>query len=258
MADPRTEGDVDLVEPGTPLPDPSRGDRHGPPDAARLAFTRPPAEPRTSRLSALGDRRRRIGDRARELPTRQLATGLVVSLVGVGLLLGWVVHVSWTPLADTALLAIGVILVIQARRGPTSRPLIALGVLLAVVAAGTWRAGVTLDGGFGRRTVVATHGGLIDRQLGTGQLTIDLRKVPADSRAVHVVARVGIGRLVVIVPQGVLVATHTTVGGGASTVFSKQDIGGGVEHTRMTRGRPSKLIRIDGSVGIGSVEVRRG
>jgi hypothetical protein len=258
VAEPRERGTTDLLEPGTPLPDLSRGDRHGVPDPARLAFSRPPVASKATKREQLAERGRRFGDQARDLPTRQIGTALVVIVVGAGLLLGWAVHVSWTPLADAALVAVGAILVVQSRRNAVSRPLIALGVMLAVIAAGTWRAGVTLDGGFGKRTVVPTRAGTIERKLGTGQMTIDLRKIPRTSGTVDLKAEVGIGRLVIVVPHGSPVVTHTTAGGGMSIVFSKGDLGGGVEHRRLATADGSRLIRIDASVGIGSVEVRRG
>jgi hypothetical protein len=201
-----------------------------------------------------------VVDRLRDAPVRQLLEGLALCLVGLGLLLGWVVHVPWTGLVDVGLVGLGILLVVQARAGSVSRPLIALGVVLALVSLGTWRAGTTLEGGLGRRTVAPGRSavGSHDYRLGTGQLTIDLRRAALAGGPVRVDAEVGIGRIVVRVPKGVLVQTHSVAGAGTTRVFDTRKIGPGVEGTDQTAGVPQRSIVLDLRVGIGSVEVRRG
>ena len=227
------------------------------PDAARLAFQRPPEGERTGPPS-LRDRVTRFGGAFGDVPTRQIAAAVVITLAGAGLLLGWAIHVSWTPLVDVGLIVLGIALVVQARGGPVSRPLLALGVLLALVAAGTWRADVTLDGGLGRRTVTPVASTSIDRHLGTGQLTIDLTKLPAGATAIQVHAEVGIGRLVVKVPKGARVATRAVTGGGATFALSAKHAGPGVDERSVSGPTNGRLVQLDLHVGLGTVEVRRG
>ncbi|MCU1355374.1 MAG: hypothetical protein JWM89_792 [Acidimicrobiales bacterium] len=264
VADPRRDAGTDLLEreplpeaDEDALPDAGRASRHGMPDPARLAFQRPPGDRRIGPASA-GERARRAASGLRRVPTRQLTTAVVVTLAGVGLLLGWAVHVSWTPFVDVALILLGVVLVAQAGRGPVSRPLVALGVLLAVVAAATWRADVTLDGGLGRRTIAPTTVAPLDRHLGTGQLTLDLTKVPPGIRPYRVHAEVGIGRIVVTVPKGTLVATRAVTGGGATVVFSTDHAGPGIEERSSSGKAGERVIDLDLRVGLGTIEVRRG
>lgn len=202
----------------------------------------------------------RLRERLRAAPVRQLAEGIGLTLVGVGLLLGWVVHVSWTPLLDVGLLVVGAVLVVQSRLSSPSRPLIALGVLLALIAAGTWRADTTLDGGLGRRTerpqasLAATN----EYRLGTGQLTIDARETTFTNEALRIRGEVGLGRIVVIVPEGATVATSATTGGGNVFVFGERKVGPGVEERYLEPGTGDQRISLDLRVGLGSVEVRRG
>lgn len=255
---PKRAGDTDLLEPGV-LPDPGRARRHEArdPDPARLAFARPTDGSRVGKPPA-GQRVRSLGRRLGAVPGRELAAGGAFTLLGIGLLLGWAVHVSWTPLLDLGLIVIGALLVVQARRSTVSRPLVALGVLVALVSAATWQAGVTLDGGLGRRTVTPTSAAPVSYQLGTGQLTIDLRDTPLRGDALRIRADVGIGRIVVRLPDTATVTTRAVAGGGASFVLGERHGGPGVDEVVSSAGRPDQQVALDLHVGLGSVEVRRG
>ncbi|MCU1496910.1 MAG: hypothetical protein JWM47_863 [Acidimicrobiales bacterium] len=196
----------------------------------------------------------------RAAPVRQLVEGAALCLVGVGLLLGWAVHVSWTPLLDVGLVVIGAVLVVQARRSTPSRPLMALGIVLAVVAVATWRADVTLDGGVGRRRVAPTapRAAPHEYRLGAGQLTIDLRSTALTSTPLVVDAEVGLGRIVVRVPEDAVVTTAGVAGGGQVQTFGKRHLGPGIEESSTAPAFSEKQIHLDLRVGIGSVEVQRG
>jgi len=218
----------------------------------------PEASPAAAAATGLAGRlRARVAD----APVRQLAEGLALCLVGVGLLLGWVVHISWTPLVDVGLLVIGAVLVLQARRSTPARPLIALGVLLALVSVATWRADVTLDGGIGRHreAPAVSLTGPYRYQLGTGQLTVDLRSTAFTTAPLKVDAEVGVGRIVVRVPKDAVVATRAVAGGGQVVVFGKRHAGAGVDEPFLSSAAGSKKqIVLDLRVGLGSVEVKRG
>lgn len=272
---PDRDPDLDLTDPGvggsappeagspdaTAAPDEATG-AGGPTatEAARRAAAPPVAGATTAgggrRLPSLDSLR----DRVRAAPVRQLAEGLGLTLLGVGLLLGWVIHVSWTPLLDIGLLVVGAVLVVQSRLSSPARPLIALGVLLALIAAGTWRADTTLDGGLGRRTErpQASLATTNEYQLGTGQLTIDTRETTFTNEALRIRGEVGLGRIVVIVPEGATVVTSATAGGGNVFVFGERKVGPGVEERYLEPGSGDERISLDLRVGLGSVEVRRG
>lgn len=204
--------------------------------------------------------RNRMGTRLRGAPVRQLVEGAALVLLGLGLLLGWVVHVSWTPLVDGALVVLGVVLVIQARRATPSRPLMALGVLLALVAAATWRADVTLDGGIGRRNEAPTAARTApyEYRLGTGQLTIDLRSAVLGGTPLRVDAEVGAGRIVVRVPEDAAVTGTAVAGGGQVVAFGERHLGPGLDEPAAGPAFTTRVIELDLRVGLGSVEVNRG
>ncbi|MCU1351380.1 MAG: PspC protein [Acidimicrobiales bacterium] len=193
-----------------------------------------------------------------DVPAKQLIGGAVLCVVGIGLLAGWVLHVSWTPLIDLALVGIGALLVLQAWRGVPARPILVLGVVLAILSAATWRAGTSFDGGLGRRTIRVTQARPATYRLGTGQLTLDLRRA-AVTKPVTIRARVGVGRIVVRVAGNQPVVTRTVAGAGLTGVLGKKHVGPGVEDVRRTPNPFGKTpITLDLRVGVGDVEVRHG
>ncbi|MCU1453552.1 MAG: PspC protein [Acidimicrobiales bacterium] len=259
----RSGGVIDLTDrAGQPSADaaPSGPGAEHPPGSLEALLARQPTPTTTSKakrspVAMVGTVRERVAG----VPLRQLVGGIVLCLVGIGLLAGWVLHVSWTPLMDLALLAIGLLLVLQAWRGASSRPLLVLGVVLAVMSVCTWRADASLDGGFGRRTIRLTQAHSGSYQLGTGQLTIDLRNVTPSGAPIGIKARVGVGRIVVRVAKFQPVTARVVAGSGTTSVFGKRHLGPGVDdvrHTANLAGKPP--INLDLRVGIGSVEVRNG
>lgn len=195
----------------------------------------------------------------------RLVAGLLLVLFGVGWLLEVldVIDFPWDVLLPIALILVGVAIVVASRSGARPGGLIAVGIVLT----GVMVIGSAIDfpfgGGVGERLErPATVSELRDEYvLGIGQLTVDLTdlsagELGADARTR---VRVGVGQLVVIVPEElpVLVFARATVGN--VRVFEDEEGGFGAEREAGPgldgRGSVLELVL---SVGLGEVEVRRG
>jgi phage shock protein PspC (stress-responsive transcriptional regulator) len=160
-------------------------------------------------------------------------------------------------LAAWAVLAIGLVLVVGAFTGRARwllAPAIAFALAVAVVAA----AHVDLHGGFGDvtyrpHTLSEVRGGY---QLGAGRLEIDLRQIefPPGDTSLHV--RLGVGELVILVPEDVCVATSARIGGGYVGALELKSGGLDVDWTSRPSPQPhtARLV-LDGRVGLGALFV---
>jgi predicted membrane protein len=195
----------------------------------------------------------------------RLLAGLLLVLFGVGWLLEVldVIDFPWDLLLPIALVLVGVALVVASRSGARPGGLIAVGIVLTGVMVIGSAIDFPLGGGVGERlerpTTVAD---LRDEYvLGIGQLTVDLTDLSAGALGAdaRTRVRVGIGQLVVIVPEelAVLVFARATVGN--VRVFEDEEGGFGAEREAGPgldgRGPVLELVL---SVGLGEVEVRRG
>jgi hypothetical protein len=195
----------------------------------------------------------------------RLVAGLLLVLFGVGWLLEVldVIDFPWDVLLPIALILVGVAIVVASRSGARPGGLIAVGIVLT----GVMVIGSAIDfpfgGGVGERlerpaTVSELRGEYV---LGIGQLTVDLTDLSAGALGAdaRTRVRVGVGQLVVIVPEElpVLVFARATVGN--VRVFEDEEGGFGAEREAGPgldgRGSVLELVL---SVGLGEVEVRRG
>lgn len=197
--------------------------------------------------------------------TGRLVAGLLLVLFGVGWLLEVldVIDFPWDVLLPIALVMVGVALVVASRSGARPSGLIAVGVVLTSVMVIGSAIDFPLGGGVGeRRTRPATVGELRDEYLlGIGQLTLDLTDLSTSELAAdaHTRIRVGVGQLVVIVPEelAVLVLARATLGN--VRVFEDEEGGFGVEREAGPGpGGRGPVLELVLSVGLGEVEVRRG
>lgn len=196
-------------------------------------------------------------------PSRgRVVTGVVLVVLGVLWLaerLGWVA-VSPGLLLPLAVAAIGVVALAGSFDGPHPG-LVVAGSLLALltVAVAAFPSGVTRPGewtGVGDRTVVVASSGDLASpyRLGVGSLTVDLSRLAVDG-PLDVVAEVGVGELVVIVPSDARVDVE-----GGATLGEVHVLGASAEGVGVTRlfssppGEPR--LSIEARVGLGSVEVR--
>lgn len=184
---------------------------------------------------------------------RLIAVLAGVALLGVagGVLAGTEPHVAaWAVLALGAALALSALTRVRWL-------VLAVGafVLPVVVFAA---AGVDLHGGLGERlyrprALSQLRSGY---KLGAGKLEVDLRDVrfPAGQTALHV--RLGLGELVVIVPNDVCVLTHAHLGGGYVGALGGESKGADVDW-HATRSSPAgvRVLELEGRVGLGALFV---
>jgi phage shock protein PspC (stress-responsive transcriptional regulator) len=106
--------------------------------------------------------------------------------------------------------------------------LVTAGVVLGLPAAAIATADIHFSGSIGERDYTPTVVRDIPAdgyELGTGQMTIDLRKMPwAKGQTVHVTAHQGLGQMIVSVPKNVCIVGHATAKAGELIV------GGEVSH----------------------------
>lgn len=190
---------------------------------------------------------------------RRIAAAAAMLVVAVGGFLaalaaavfggGWIVAV--------VVIVCGLGLAIGAFAGG-ARWLLAPALLLALPLAGVAAADVKLEGGVGERhhrpaaiTDVREH-----YELGIGKLDIDLRHVDFPAGDTRVRVDLGIGEVVVRVPDDVCVAPVVHAGAGNVDLFGR-DQGGldlDVEETPRVRPSASRLV-VDADVGMGEVRI---
>lgn len=135
-------------------------------------------------------------------------------------------------------------------------PALAIALPLAFVSA----AGIDLDGGFGeRRERPATVAELEQAyRLGAGELVVDLRDLDLPPGDHPLTVGIGAGHALVLVPEGVCVASSAEIGIGGVAVFERTS--GGIDVAwrdgRRARADTARLV-IEGDVGLGLLEVRR-
>lgn len=152
---------------------------------------------------------------------------------------------------------------VASRSGARPGGLVAVGVVLTGVMVIGSAIDFPLGGGVGEREErpAAVAELREEYQLGIGQLTVDLTdlstaQLDADARTR---VRVGIGQLVVIVPEGLAVRVEARATVGNVRVFEDEEGGFGAEREAGPGldGRAA-VLELVLSVGLGEVEVRRG
>ncbi len=197
-------------------------------------------------------------------PAGRLVLGLVIVAIGIGALLQVtdVTTRAWRVVLPGALIAVGLGLVVAGMRsGRGQGGLIVLGLVLTVILTVAAAVDIPLEGGVGDRL---ERPATFDRvraeyHLAVGQLTLDLTRLTGYGPVPrHVTARVGIGRLVLVVPAGILVEVRGHAGVGDVTVFGRSESGIDVDNASGPSSGAPVALSLDLSVGVGQVEVRRG
>lgn len=184
----------------------------------------------------------------------RLTLGALLLLLGVGWLLQTldVLAVRWQVLLAAVLIVVGAALTVVGRQGG----LITLGVILTVVLAFASMLDVPFEGGIGERA--HRPAAAVDLQeryrLGIGNLTVDLTDVEIPD-GTRIDASIGMGELVVVVPEEVRVRASGRAGIGEVLLLDRSQGGLGVEHAVTDGTGPT--MEIEASVGIGKVVVRR-
>ncbi len=154
--------------------------------------------------------------------------------------------------------AIGVVLLALSFEGEHPG-LVTLGVILAVLTLLTAVAPTQgFRGGIGdRRYEPATMSDLDSPyRLGIGSMRLDLTDLRIEG-TVEVEADVGLGELLIIVPDDVAVDVQARSGAGEVRLFGEQTDGIDVEDSFTSNGSARDVLVIDAGVFMGQVEVRR-
>jgi phage shock protein PspC (stress-responsive transcriptional regulator) len=187
--------------------------------------------------------------------------GATFVVIAAACVLGGTDVLHWDTAAGLGILALGAILAVSAFAGGAPW-LIVPALLLAGVVGFFKAADVHLRGGWGDRDVaVASVADLHDRyDLSAGRLRLDLRALElseGEERSVR--ARVGMGDLVIRVPQGVTVDADARSGAGEVELFGHQS--DGLDVTRTTAHDEGTgtggTLHLDADVGLGRVVVVR-
>lgn len=193
--------------------------------------------------------------------TPQLVTGGVLILIGLLWLLERIGAVDFTVTAvlGIATVAVGVSLMALARRGAHTGLIVfgtALGLLGLLTAAAPLEG---FQGGVGDRLVEITSVDDIqpDYNLSMGTLTIDLTELADFQGDATLSASVGMGELVVRVPESVGVEVTARSGAGEVEIFDRSADGIGVRETYRSPGfeEGENKLFLDISVFLGRVEV---
>jgi len=203
------------------------------------------------------------GQRDRRGPaTATVLVGALLVLVGIGWLLDAAgVGVPWRAVLPVALIAVGLACVAGAFQGRQHALMVvgvALTVVLSVAVAADWDFDVPLAGGVGDRTErPTTPADLTGYELGVGNLVVDLRQLQVPPGTTAVEARVGIGELVVEVPQGVSVQVVASSGLGQVQVFGDEDGGIASRIDASSEQGGDRRLELDARVGLGEVRVEQ-
>jgi hypothetical protein len=193
---------------------------------------------------------------------RMLFGGLLVALGGAWLLdAAGLYQLRWQSALSVGLIAVGLSLLATARSGPHGG-LVALGLVLtpALIVA-SLIPGVNPLSGAGERIYAPTTVAAVQSQydLGAGPMTLDFRDlvIPAGER-LAVRASVGMGELIVRVPDDVAVEISANSGGGDVRLFGREWNGLGVSVDEAFAGSEGAgRLALNLSVGLGEIEVTR-
>ena len=187
--------------------------------------------------------------------------GALLVLVGIGWLLDAAgVVVPWRAILPASLIAVGLACVAGAFRGRQHALMVVgvvLMVLLSLAAAADWNLDLPLAGVGDRSERPMSPAQLREYELGVGNFELDLRQLQLPPGTTRVEARVGIGELVVEVPQGVSVQVAARSGLGNVQVFGQEDGGIGSRIDASSEQGGDRRLELDARVGLGQVRVDR-
>lgn len=196
-----------------------------------------------------------------------MTVGVILLVAGVLWIVaetGWF-DIGWRSMTAGALLVVGVAIAGIGLSDHKPGPLVGLGVVLTILLAVTLTVppGV-VAGGIGDRVEAPT--GVSDLQdayrLGIGTLTVDLTELSLPAGTTEVTASVGLGELVVIVPDDVGVRVTADVQAGDIAVFgdTRSGLGPQMELTAEIDGVDTAdgagVLDLDLAAVFGSIEVR--
>jgi predicted membrane protein len=189
----------------------------------------------------------------------RIVLGILVLGAGIlGLLSATdVVDLSYAAWVGVALIGVGLAIAFVPRRRGL---LVVLGILIAL-------AGIPalvvddelLQGGIGEATErPESSADLVPFRQFIGKLTVDLTAPGLDLDGASVEASVGMGDLLVLVPEDTDVTLDVHVGAGNAEAFGEEKNGFDVELDGITSTSGSQELALELDVGLGNVQVERG
>jgi len=183
----------------------------------------------------------------------RLVLGAILLLIGAAWLVVTLdlVDLPIQSAMAASLILIGIVLLVVGRHGG----LVALGVILTVMLAFMSILDVPFEGGVGERTFrpAGTADLEAEYRMAVGRMTVDLTSIEGAS-VPDVEISLGIGQVVVILPDDVPVSVEGDAGAGQVVILGSEQNGFGVDHS-VTENDAVFEVRV--SVGMGQVEVRR-
>ena len=191
------------------------------------------------------------------------ATGLLIGGLGiVGLLAATdAVSVDWRVVLAAAAIALGVLVVVGPMTGHAVGWVAVLGIGVLAALALTLTVRVPLFSGIGDQiehpsTAAALHSRY---EHGIGDFRLDLQDVSFPVGRTTVKATLGIGNLIVRVPQAVTVEIDGRASAGDVRLLGHQDSGTHVHDRVVETGTlPKRVLVLDARVGLGELKVTRG
>ncbi len=197
----------------------------------------------------------------RRVSMPQIVGGGVLVLIGMLWLLErtGAIDMSVTAVLALATMVIGIGLMLLAKDGPHVG-LIVFGTLVGLVTLVTAAAPFEgFQGAVGDRTIVISSVDEIqpDYNLSFGTLTIDLSEIDDLGPATPLTASVGMGELVVLVPEDVEIAVDASVGAGQIEILGRVVDGVDIDDTYQSPGysKSSESISLELQAFTGRVEV---
>ena len=157
---------------------------------------------------------------------------------------------------------VGVAVVAGALTGRRVGGLVLLGAVLLVGFGAAAVSPVSVSSGIGERHIHPVTAAELrsDYDLGIGELKVDLGAVQLEPGRTNVDVQLGIGELVVVVPQGAALEIDAHSGAGKVQVLGRTEDGVGAD-TRVVVPGPSAdapVLVLDAHVGLGDLQVRAG
>ena len=140
--------------------------------------------------------------------------------------------------------------------------LVFLGLLLLAAFGAAAATPVSVSSGVGDKVERPLNADAVEPtyDLGVGSLDLDLRAVALPSGTTSIDASVGVGELLITVPEGVALDVDLHAGVGEVDLLGDHDDGVDVHRTLTLAGSTAAapVLQLEGDVGFGHVEVRRG
>jgi phage shock protein PspC (stress-responsive transcriptional regulator) len=173
-----------------------------------------------------------------------------------------VYDVSLAVAFAVALAVVGGAIAVGASTDKRVGGLVILGLVLLAGFAAAAASPVSLASGLGDKVARPLAASELEDQydLGIGDLTVDLRDLTLPPGRTHVEADLGIGQLLVQVPEGVALDVDGHVGVGEVTVLGQEEDGTGADQRLFFPGPTpdAPVLELEADVGIGDLEVVRG